>query len=81
MAKVSLPVNQGIPFSNRTELDTFLMDRGLHRTHFRRVPGLMERWRVTAQDGGGWRYSFTAIADETHLWLLDWTREWGLPAS
>ena len=77
MVKIALPVNEGIPFETKGQLQRFLVDQGLRRVTFRCRDALLERWLLTGFDQANWQYHFTVIRDQSRLWLLGYPPPWG----
>ncbi len=77
MVKIAQPVNEGIPFETKGQLQRFLTDQGLRRVTFRRRDALLECWRLTGVDQANWQYQFTVIRDQSRLWLLGYPLQWG----
>ncbi len=50
MVKIALPVNEGIPFETKGQIQRFLADQGLRHVTFRCRDALQERWSLTGFD-------------------------------
>jgi len=79
MVKIALPVNEGLPFETKGQLQRFLADQGLRHVTFRRRDALLERWSLTGFDQANWQYHFTVILDQSRLWLLGYPPPSGSP--